>query len=82
VFEEAMEAADYAIARAEETVDRAIGKRARTVLERCTCAAILGAPLAWFVAGRHWDGIAVAGLALGVALFATIDAIRSAIRRR
>jgi hypothetical protein len=77
-----MEAADYAIARAEETVDRAIGKRARTIVERCGCAAILGAPLAWFLAGRHWNGIAIAGLTLGVALFATIDAIRAAIRRR
>jgi len=77
-----MEAADYAIARTEEKVDRAIGKRARTVLERCSCAAILGAPLAWFLAGRHWDAIAFAGLALGVLLFATIDLIRAAVRRR
>jgi len=77
-----MEAADYAIARAEESVDRVIGRRARTLLARCCSAAILGAPIAWYVAGMHWNGIAFGGLAAGVALFAMLDAVRSSFRRR
>ena len=77
-----MEAADYAIARAEGSVDRAIGRDARVRVGRICGATILGAPVAWFIAGRHWDGIAVGGLAAGVALFAVIDVVRSIVRGR
>jgi hypothetical protein len=77
VFNEAMEAADYAISRAEASVDRAIGHDARVRVGRLLSATILGAPLAWFIAGRHWNGIAIGGLAAGVALFAVVDVIRS-----
>ncbi len=77
-----MEAADYAITRAEESVDRAVGRGVRVWLTRILCATILGAPVAWFIEGRHWDRIAVGGLAAGVALFAVLDVIRSIVRER
>jgi len=77
-----MEAADYAIARAEAVVDRKIGHDARVRLGRLCGAAVLGAPLAWFIAGRRWDGVAIGGLAAGVALFAVVDVFRSIVRAR
>lgn len=80
-FHEAMEAAEYAIARAEASLDDAIGRRTRITLGRCVGAAILGLPVAWFGAGMQWNATAFGGLAAGVALFALIDSIRMRSRR-
>jgi hypothetical protein len=71
-----MEAAEYAIARAEASLDRVIGHRTRILLGRCASAAFLGAPVAWFGAGMQWNGVSFGGLAVGVALFALSDVPR------
>jgi hypothetical protein len=76
-FREALEAAEYAVARAEASLDDALGRRTRIMLGRCASAAALGTPVAWFAAGMHWNAVAFGGLAAGVGLFALIDAVRS-----
>ena len=78
---QAMEAAGYAIAQAENSADRIIGRGARLVLGRLCAAAVLGAPVAWYIAGMHWNSVACAGLFAGIALYALLDAVRSAVRR-
>jgi hypothetical protein len=85
MWHRALKAADYAVTAWEARVDAAIGRPARRALERYVSLVLLGIPIAWVGAGLRWNGIAFAGLAVGVGLYAVLDASRravSAVRRR
>jgi len=77
MLREAMEAADFVLTGFEARLDRAIGRQVRLALGRYASVVVLGAPIAWAVAGFHWERTSTYGLLGGVALYGLVDIVRA-----